>query len=176
MTDQNNPFAAPSANLQTPGSTNLKGIKSIPRFTTWAVVGLSVITLGFYFYYWLFSRCKIINSQLKEDQISSKLIQSLLAIFVVGMALSIIDASITGPDPYAEPSLFGMVSGVISLIGLVLYIMVAFGMRKRINILTNSHKGDRFWLGGVGSSLLTLFFSAYYFQYKVNQMHDQDNG
>ncbi len=64
-----------------------------------------------------------------------------------------------------------MISFPISMLTMVLNLVWAFKFRNRLNILSGSKKGDMFWLGGV----LTFFFQIYYFQYKINEMHDVSN-
>ena len=53
MTDHN-PYAAPKADVvKPPSDDNFEKIKTIPRFTTWGVVGLTIITFGIYGFNWI---------------------------------------------------------------------------------------------------------------------------
>ena len=63
---ENNPYSAPSADLDTETSPDQR-MRSLPYFSCWYVFGLTIITLGLYYPYWMFTRSKIIN-QYHETQ------------------------------------------------------------------------------------------------------------
>jgi uncharacterized Tic20 family protein len=165
---ENNPYSTPSADLHVPLSDNsIEAIKKIPRFSTWAVVGLSIITLGIYSYYWLYSRTKMLNSLLVDsnNKIPSGLTLSIIILAIINFFLSLYPLFNAGQVSSAIDGL----SMFISIIGVILFLVWAFSFRKRLNTLSNSQKGERFWLGGI----LTFLINVYYFQYKINQIHDE---
>ncbi len=163
-----NPYLAPDADLsvETTGSSTDK-IKQLPRFTTWAVFGLGSITMGGYAIYWLYSRTKTLNGLLSENKIPAWLPTATLVSYAVNIVSSFAPLAMS-----SNPELAMMAAGVSvisSIVYIVLFIMSVFAFRKRINILSESTKGDSSWLGGI----LTFFLNVYYFQYKINQMHDR---
>lgn len=161
-----NPYVAPDANLAVENSgSGVDAVKQFPRFTAWAVFGLSVITLGLYGYYWLYSRTNTLNDlSANENKIASWLPITTIAVAVVYWIMSLLPIF----DPQMAGSL-GIVSLVVSLTYIVLYLMWIFTFRSRLNLLSGANKGEAFWLGGI----MTFFFNVIYFQYKINQMHDQ---
>ncbi|MCK5901791.1 MAG: DUF4234 domain-containing protein [Cocleimonas sp.] len=158
-----NPYATPTANLQSK-STDKAPVKQFPRFTTWAVVGLSIITMGIYTIYWLYSRTQILNTLLPENKIPSWLTTSSLIVFFLYLVMSFAPLANNGVMPNGMDAF----SLVINLAYIVLFITWAFSFRSRLNTLSGSNKGDLFWLGGI----LTFFINVYYFQYRINQIHD----
>lgn len=163
-----NPYLAPDADLavESTGSSTNK-IKQFARFSTWAVVGLGSITMGGYAVYWLYSRIKVLNKLLPENKISTWLPIITLATYFLNIILSFAPLAMM-----ENPELAIMVAGISvlsSLIYVICFIMSIFAFRKRLNILSKSTKGDSSWLGGIK----TFFFNVYYFQYKINQMHDR---
>lgn len=164
----NNPYSAPDADLAVKNTgSGVAKVKEFPRFTTWAVVGLSIITLGIYTFYWLYSRTKILNRLLPENKIAGWLpiaaIVTLIAYYVVSIAVPFLASA----SPELAAGLGGL-SLIVNIAYIVFYLMWVFGFRSRLNQLSGSNKGDIFWLGGI----LTFFINVYYFQYKINQMHD----
>ena len=164
----NNPYAAPKADLQIePSNKGTEKIKQLNRFTTWGVVGLTIITLGIYFIYWMYSRTKVLNNQLSTDKIAGWLIAICVFLYILTIGLSY-GPLLTSLNPEMIVTL-ASISLVASLINIVFFLTWIYTFRNRINKLSGSHKGDSLWLGGV----LTFFISVYYFQYKINQIHDE---
>ena len=167
MPDTQNPYAAPTSNVASDSlGQDVNKIKAFKRFTTWAVLGLAIITLGIYGYYWMYSRTKTLNTLIPENKVAGWLVPAVIGLGIANILMSLL--------PLASPELaqsFALVSLPFSLIGFVLMLMWAFKFRNRLNIISGSSKGNVFWLGPI----LTFFFQLYYFQYKINQMHDASN-
>ena len=161
MTDIN-PYSAPDADLEVESTgSGVDKVKQLPRFTTWAVVGLTIITLGIYAFYWLFSRTKMLNKLLPENKIAGWLPITTLLLYIVNLLSSYAPLGITNPDIVLITSVVSMVTRILYLIFLIIWI---YAFRNRLNQLSGSSKGDLFWLGGI----LTFFINVYYFQYKLN--------
>lgn len=160
MTDHN-PYAAPETDVVKPSSdSNIEKIKAIPRFTTWAVVGLTIITLGIYGFYWIYSRSKILNRGLSTDEkIPAWIIIGSLASYILYFLISIGSAFV--PELSA-------IGAIIFIVYFVLYIIWIYSFRGKVNMLTATQRKDKFWIGPI----LTFFINIYYFQYKINQIHD----
>ena len=164
MSDTQNPYAAPASNVASDSlGQDVSKIKAFKRFTTWGVVGLAIITLGIYGYYWMHTRTKVLNSLIPENKIAPWLVPAVIGLGVINILLSILP--LVSPENAVAAS---QISLPFSIIGFVLVVMWAFKFRNRLNIISGSRKGSPFWLGPI----LTFFFQLYYFQYKINQMHD----
>jgi hypothetical protein len=164
MSETQNPYAAPASNVASDSlGQDVSKIKVFKRFTTWGVVGLAIITLGIYGYYWMYSRTKTLNTLIPENKIAGWLVPAVIGLGIINIIMSLLPL---GAPELAES--FALVSLPFSLIGFVLIIVWAFKFRNRLNIISGSSKGNVFWLGPI----LTFFFQLYYFQYKINQMHD----
>jgi len=176
MSEVNNPYSAPEANLvnEATDGSGVAAIKQFPRFTTWAVVGLAFITLGIYGYYWLYSRTKILNKLIPENPIAKWLPVTTISLMLLYWVISLAPLLFMGGDmmdPSASSSMGGimLIAPLVNIAVLVLFLMWIFGFRSRINQITGAQKGNMFWLGGI----LTFFINVYYFQYKINEMHDK---
>ncbi len=149
-------------------STGIAKIKEIERLTTWAVFGLSMITFGFYTFFWLFSRTKILNQNLhEEDRIASWIPIVGIISFILYFTLSIAPVLIISSSPELATTLMG-IGGMIGLVYIVMFLVWIFKFRSRLNLLSESNSGEKFWLGGI----LTFFANILYFQWKINQIHD----
>lgn len=174
MSDTNNPYLTPEANLvnEATDSSGVAAIKQFPRFTTWAVVGLAIITLGIYGYYWLYSRTKILNRLIPENPIAKWLPATTIGLMLLYWVMSLLPLFLMGGDMMSpESSMSGLmiIAPIVNIAVLILFLMWIFGFRSRINQITGAQKGNMFWLGGI----LTFFINVYYFQYKINEMHDK---
>ena len=169
MSDTKNPYAAPTSNVASDSiGQDISSVKAFKRFTTWGVLGLAIITMGIYAYYWMYTRTKILNSLISKDKMPSWIVPAVIVIGAINLILSL--------APYASLGASTMkalliISTPLSLIGFVLFVVWAFMFRSRLNLISGSSKGNAFWLGPI----LTFFFQLYYFQYKINQMHDACN-
>ena len=156
-----NAFEAPKANLSTPVTNN--PILELQRFSAWGVFGLSIITLGLYFIYWMFTRTKQINmlSKVAKANIVA------LYIYIGSSVISNISQYVLDPT--------NMVVAIVILIagvaGIVAYIMTVFSARKALQEVINEGSQEEVKLGGI----LTFFFSAIYFQYKINEAIDNQS-
>jgi hypothetical protein len=150
------PYKTPESHLAQ--SISNKNVQNLGRFTAWGVFGLTVITLGIYPIYWMYSRAKIINS-IHEEKISS----AVLILFVVVEILwySSVFFSVSGAVI--------QVGGVIAVVNSVLYLIVLFTIRNRLRDIVNRSGTKQYKVGIV----LTFFFSVIYLQYKINKCIDE---
>jgi len=157
-----NPYAPPKANLDAPVEATT--VQAFPRFSAWGVFLLSGVTLGVYPVYWLYTRTRILNRLLPSNPIPKGLAFAAVVLLLGNAAGSFLEG--------IYPGNLG-VRGMSSLIGLAFSIVNlcwVFMFRNRVNEHCVSHKGDRYWLGGV----LTFFFQVLYLQYKLNELIDQE--
>jgi hypothetical protein len=157
-----NPYAPPKARLE--AWVNPGTVQAFPRFSTWGVLLLDVVTLGIYPLYWLYTRTEILNRTLPSKQIPMGLAVAVVVLFVTNVAASLVHQ--------IYPHHFGVAaaSSTINLILTIVDLVWVFKFRNRLNEFFASPKGDRYWLG----VLLTFFFGVLYLQYKLNQLIDQE--
>lgn len=147
------PYATPNADLNVEGSIN--EISKFKRFTAWGVFGLSIITLGIYPAYWLYTRSKVLNSII-DDGISLTLLNIFLVLVVVSFAVGFLSGAL--PDN----STLATINSFLTIPYLIIYLVILFKFRNRLRDLTNLN------INGV----ITFFGSAIYLQYKINKAID----
>lgn len=157
--NEQNPYSPPEANLQA-DNTGHK-IENFPRFSAWAVFGLTIITLGIYYPYWLFTRTRILN-RIHENKISCALVNVVIGLFIVNLVLSYI----SGMNPQDED--LNLSANLINILYAITNLYWVFSFRNRIHQITGADKESGFWLGGI----LTFFFQVIYLQYKINEYID----
>lgn len=150
--EYSNPYETPAAELVT--SNNQNSILEFKRFTAWGVFGLTIITLGFYPLYWLYTRALVANS-VHSRPIS----QGLLVTMLVTTILSVISSF------YVVDETMLMVNSVLSLIYIIVYITVLFKVRNRLKDILNESNEKMYGVNPV----FTLFLSSIYLQYKINK-------
>ena len=156
---EQNPYSPPEADLQTINTSNL--IENIPRFSAWGVFGLTVITFGIYYVYWLFTRTKILNKVI-DDKISMGLAYTVIGLLSVNFTLSFM----SGMDPGNTDLV--LASNLVNLAYAIANLFWVFTFRNRIHQITNADKEQGYWLGGI----MTFFFQVIYLQYKINEYID----
>jgi len=161
-----NPYSAPEADLKSSSQANVLNI--FTRFSTWAVVGLSIITMGIYAVYWLYSRSKAINSVI-DNKIPSALITTSLVLYVLGMIINYGPFLLGSAVVDILPAMM-IASPIIGLASFVAMIIWVFKFRNRLNEMTQS-EGKPTWAGPI----LTFFFQVLYLNYKINQHIDVHN-
>ncbi|MBV0932332.1 DUF4234 domain-containing protein [Marinobacterium weihaiense] len=156
-----NPYVAPEAELEVQHEAG--DLSVFPRFTTWAVFGLTIITLGIYAVYWMYSRTRHLNS-ITEDRISNGFVGAAVGVYIASGVSSIM-MGLT--DASALSGTMVLIDGLLGLASWILMLVWAFKFRNRLNRVTDS-RGKPTWAGPI----LTFFFSVFYLSYKVNQHLD----
>lgn len=152
MTDTHNIYTAPESELSPTG--DFAELAHFTRFSTWAVLGLSIITFGIYSVYWLVTRSNVINS-FHENKIPSGYIWGYVAVYGVSTLVSIGTLLI-------HSELLSQVDFAMTIVYFVMYLIVTFTIRSRLKVI----------LGTPINGVITFFFSHIYFQYKINSMKD----
>ncbi|WP_163832268.1 DUF4234 domain-containing protein [Spartinivicinus ruber] len=163
MSVDQSPYAVPNANLVADSSKD-NGISQLPRFSAWGVFFLTLITLGIYYYIWMYKRTKVINTVCNK-KIPTGLTNTAISLYIINFLMNIyIGAVGEGVD-----SSVIMVENIISIVAVILSIIWLYTIRNRLHVIENVSKDSKFWIGGI----LTFFFSTIYLQYKINQMIDE---
>lgn len=157
-----NEYKAPDSNVET--ITGPQGIETLPRFSAWGVLGLTIITLGIYPLYWLYKRTEIIN-EICENEIPQWLSGTALVFYTLGLLTNMI------PDQYYQDPMVLVVAGVAAILNVVFYIWWILAVRTRLQMLIDRARFPDFNVGPV----LTFFFQTIYLQYKINQYIDQQD-
>ncbi|WP_077339907.1 DUF4234 domain-containing protein [Pseudocolwellia agarivorans] len=156
-----NAFEAPKADLSAPATDS--PILQMERFSAWGVFGLSIITLGLYYLYWLYTRVNKINTLSKVAK------GNIIALYIYIAANIVSNICQYALDP--TNIVIAIVIMVAGLVGLVAYVMTVFSARKALSEVINEGSQEPVKLGGI----LTFFFSAIYFQYKINEAIDNQS-
>ena len=154
MNEENsNPYRTPESDVDVVDLDNR--IKNFERFSAWWVFGLTIITLGIYPIYWLYTRSNTVNS-LRKKKISSVLLVSLV-VFTIGSFISEVF------EPTGGEGLLMAIYAAVNIIYVVLYLIVLFKLRNRLNEIVKDNINP----------ILTFFLSAIYLQYAVNRCLDK---
>ncbi|BFM51135.1 hypothetical protein THO17_32980 [Marinomonas sp. THO17] len=161
----NDPYQTPTADVEVNiGDSKLSSVYK--RFSAWGVVGLMIITLGFYGIYWLVNRTNKINAYI-ENPISV----SLMVLTCIFAVLSTVPTFFVVFSIYAPFIIeVAMLENVFSIVYLVLFYAWLFKFRNRIHSYVNAQKGTYAWAGPI----LTFFLSTLYLQYKINKIIDNE--
>ena len=151
-----NPYIAPSAKLN--NSADKSNRHKFKRFTAWGVFALTIITLGVYPIYWLYSRATVVNT-IHEKPISSGLLVSLVVVTILSLV----------SNSFGESDVALISAGVIAVAYMVIYFMVLFKVRNRLVDIINDSSDTVYKLGPV----MTFFFFTIYLQYKINEYIDE---
>ena len=155
----NNPYSAPSTTLVDQAE---KAIGNFKRFSAWGVVGLSVITLGIYFMYWLFTRSQRLNG-FYHHKIASIYVWGTLITYIIYMAFS------SFVEELADQPIL-LIIGIAGSVGyMILYVGLVFAFRNRLLEMAREDGNSEFKIGPV----MSFFFQALYFQYKINEYQDR---
>ncbi|WP_428240581.1 DUF4234 domain-containing protein [Gynuella sp.] len=153
-------YKTPSSNLEMQASG--EDLQAFGRFSAWGVFFLSLVTLGIYSMYWMFSRTKILN-RISDQGISSSVIWVTLVAYIINMVLSYGGALLLNSQFVV---LVQLLAAVTYFIFMLIWI---FGFRAEIVRIAQSHGQPDFRANGV----LTFFFQTLYMQYKINQFIDR---
>ena len=156
----NNPYSTPSSDLATDVDSSQR-MHNFSRFSAWGVFGLSIITLGLYYIYWLFTRTQLIN-RVHHDKISDTLVYSVLGLMLVNIALSFLSGM------YEQNADYELAANISSLVYSISSLFWIFAVRNRIHQMSDASQLNGYWLGGV----MTFLFQVLYMQYKINEYID----
>ena len=136
---------------------------TIPTTNVLLVIVLSAITLGIYIPIWFLRRRDWLDHLSAHESLSSGAAVFLLILFSISAAFFPI--VILSTDPSLVSGL-DMIDNLISLIGSITILVLAFKVRRILHEHFNvTHK-----LGVYFSGVFTFLFTIFYLQYKINQL------
>jgi Domain of unknown function (DUF4234) len=143
------------------GDTTSGPMQSLPRIPTLTIVAFSILSLGLYGTYWLFTRTQIIN-QVHDKKIPMGVPHMVIGLLLVNLIFSIMSG--VNPDNMEYRELASL-SGLSFSLGNLFWV---FLLRNRIHRITFAGKKSLFWLNGI----FTFLFQVFYLQYKINEYID----
>jgi len=148
---------------QSPNTDNKPGspMQNLPRISTWSVVAFSILSLGIYNTYWIYTRTQIIN-QLHDKKIPMAIPHTVIGLLLVNFIFSIMSGANPDNQEYRE---LASLSGLVFSLSNVFWV---FMLRNRIHHLTLAGVKSLFWLNGI----FTFLFQVAYLQYKINEYID----
>jgi hypothetical protein len=173
--DAPNPYAAPEADVQ-PTVAAASSFAPFPRFSAWWVFLLSLVTLGLYTIYWLFSRSQVLNRQLPGERIAVAFMSLAIALYAVDWFAGLAQAvQAFGSVSTLDEPVFGVVGTAISLTSWALMIAWSVMFRSRLNTLCDQEFRDMYGVNLGVTVVLALFYVApVYLAYKINQFKDSE--
>jgi len=139
-----------------------KNIDSFQKQSVLAVIGLVIITFGFYFPFWLRRQTKVINLSFPSDKIGMWFFPLSICFTISSFAMNI-PSVIMGDN-----SIIWLVDNIIDVIDGAIILVWAFKLRNRMNLLLRAKGGTELWFNGPA----TIFFTIIYLQYKINKIKD----
>jgi hypothetical protein len=138
----------------------------VPPDFHWALVLLINILCNWFGLIWLFVEATFI----KKIAPQSKAIL-FLALAVAGIFAGALTLAIAGDLDHGSSSPVASGLGALVLIvGCILYLVAVFSMRSDLEDYYNTTENIQLRLSGLGSTLLTLFFAVYYFQWHFSRI------
>lgn len=166
-----NPYATPEASIE-PEAPGDADFGPFPRFSAWWVLLLSVVTLGIYPVYWLWSRSKVVNGHYREFEIDSAFVSTAIAVYVVDWVLTVVTA-VTDTLPSGTAPALGLLAFAATLVRWVVLINWSMKLRDRINRIAGAAIGDPRYASRLITFILAIFSIApVYLAYKINQIKD----
>lgn len=152
------PYQAPTADLTNDDNNNIS-LTGFKKLSTWYVLLYTILSLGLYIIYWLFSRTKILNEKHYSNPVSDALMYSAIVIYLISYPLMLVEVFVP------EEAAYVLTSQLISFVGNILLIVWTFKFRNRLNTYLNLEKSNTKYLGPV----MTFFFQTLYLSFKLNE-------
>ncbi|HWV15758.1 MAG TPA: DUF4234 domain-containing protein [Cellvibrio sp.] len=156
-----NIYSAPQSDVTAVLDTSNE-IEIFPRISAWMVFFLMIPTLGLYYYYWLYSRTKLVNS-LPNRSLSTTIPTIMFSLAILSLPISILQ------NVNKELVILAVVSGIISLVNLVFILITLFSFRGALQHILQSSGASDSNLSGIK----TFFFGAIFLQYRINKAIDE---
>ena len=160
------PDPPPSPNAQGAPSNPTADILAFPRFSTWYVVFLSVITLGVYSVYWMYNRSMLLEQIHPKEPINKNFMFLCIGVWALSFIFSMTSGptmNAPGPHPQGLPPSF-----LIQFVSAVLFLIWAFLFHARLNRFLQAAGLPHRTL----HPIFTFLFQAFYLSYKINQNID----
>lgn len=152
-----NPYEPPKASVATdPQAPQLK------KLSVWLMIGLTIVTLGLYLPYWMYTRTKMFNEVIGDEDVNQIFTTFAVGFFLLTYGFDVSESFLDIPSNAA---------GIFKVLGLASNICVlvwALMFRSALNGYTRAKPRDELWSNG----FFTWIFQSFYHQYKINQIVD----
>ena len=148
------PYDPPAASLEMGTPIELK------KLNVWKMIFLTIITVGLYVPYWMYTRTKMLNLANEEESVSKFFTILAVSLLVLTYGFDV-GSEFIKPEPG--------VAGIFKFIGIASNLCALFWalmFRSGLNSYTRAKKGDDLWSNG----FFTWLFQAFYHQYKINKI------
>lgn len=131
-----------------------------PTQSVWGMIGLTLITLTFYFPFWLRKMSRVVNALLPSNPIGTWF-------FPVSIILTALNFGMVIPEILTEdnPAIM-MVSKLMEKADAIFILVWAFKIRNRINLVLDAEKKTDLWF----NAFWTFLFQMFYIQFKINRL------
>jgi hypothetical protein len=146
--------------------------EQFPRLSPIAVALLTVVTLGFYVPYWLYTRTRIIDKIHAGKPVPSLLIALCMGGYIMLLVLAYQLPTNIDAEQIVQTAEFGRMMDAAVLLNII-QLCWAFLFLQRINVITGAKAGDP--LHGSYFILVLahlIIVNVFYLQYKINQIVD----
>jgi hypothetical protein len=133
-------------------------LQALPRVSVWAALGLSIVSLGLYYTYWLFTRTQVIN-RVCDKPISMTLVHTVLGLLMLNLILSFVSGYNPDNEQYQQ---LARISGLVYSLFNLFWV---FTLRQRLHRMTQAGERSLFWINGIW----TFLFQVLYLQFKINE-------
>jgi hypothetical protein len=148
--------------------------RQFPRLSPFLVVLLTLLTLGFYLPWWLYTRSQILNRIYPQKPISQFLIALCMGGLIMMIALVFQIPQQASVDLMVKTPEFQRVMDVAMVLNFLQFIW-ALIFCQRLNLCSQRQMGDPLYASYFILLLSHLFIvSIFYLQYKLNQFIDQN--
>lgn len=143
-----------------------------PRLTPIAVALITIVTLGFYVPYWLYTRTRIIDKMHKGKPIPSLFIALCMGGYIALLILAYQLPTNLSAEQMMQSTEFGRLMDVAVALNII-QLCWAFMFLQRVNTCSGAQTGDE--LHGSYFILVLahlVIVNIFYLQYKINQIVD----
>jgi len=146
--------------------------EQFPRLSPIAVALLTILTLGFYVPYWLYTRTRIIDKLHTGKPVPSLLIALCMGGYIMLLVLIFQVPTNLSPEQIMNAPEFSRLMNAAMVINMM-QLCWAFLFLQRINDCTNAKPGEPLYGNYIILVLAHLLIvNVYYLQYKINQIND----
>lgn len=155
-----------------PNSQGRIPYERFPRMELLLVLILTLVTMGTYTYYWLFTRTQILNQLIPEKPISNVFVSLCIAGFIVLLFTLFSVPEASSIEELQELGVYNKVAGMIMVLN---GLLLAWGLLfcQRLNMLSQKENRDALYANYLYLILAHLLIvNTLYLQYKINQLID----
>jgi hypothetical protein len=137
-----------------------ENINHFSKQSIWGMIGLTLVTLMFYFPFWMRKISRVINELLPSNTIGTWFFPVSIILTALNYGM-VIPEILTGGNPNVK-----MVSNLMNQIDSIVMIVWAFNIRNRMNVILEAEKKSPLWF----NAFWTFFLQIFYIQFRINKI------